>query len=53
VRFVLEMCTRLLYNQTTAFAGVMELVDVLDSKSTSPFHTALAETLDFAKLFEN
>jgi len=47
------MCARLLYNQTAEFAGVMELVDVLDSKSTSPFHTALAETLDFAKLFEN
>ena len=29
------MCTRLLYNQTTAFAGVMELVDVLDSKSSA------------------
>lgn len=34
-RFVLEICTRLLYNQTTAFAGVMELVDVLDSKSSA------------------
>ena len=31
----LEICTRLLYNQTTAFAGVMELVDVLDSKSSA------------------
>lgn len=29
------MCVRLLYNQTTAFAGVMELVDVLDSKSSA------------------
>lgn len=52
-RFVLEICTRLLYNQTAEFAGVMELVDVLDSKSTSPFHTALAETLVFARLFQN
>ena len=34
-------------------AGVSELADETDSKSTSPFHTALAETLDFAKLFEN
>ena len=40
-RFALEMCARLLYNQTTEFAGVMELVDVLDSKSTSPLHTTL------------
>jgi len=47
------MCARLLYNQTAEFAGVMELVDVLDSKSTSPFHTALAETLVFARLFQN
>jgi hypothetical protein len=30
-----------LYNQTAEFAGVMELVDVLDSKSTSPLHTTL------------
>jgi len=52
-RFALEMCARLLYNQTAEFAGVMELVDVLDSKSTSPFHTALAETLVFARLFQN
>jgi len=35
------MCARLLYNQTAEFAGVMELVDVLDSKSTSPLHTTL------------
>ena len=34
-RFALEICARLLYNQTTAFAGVMELVDVLDSKSSA------------------
>lgn len=34
-RFVLEICTRLLYNQTAEFAGVMELVDVLDSKSSA------------------
>lgn len=52
-RFALEICARLLYNQTAEFAGVMELVDVLDSKSISPFYTALAETLDFARLFEN
>ena len=30
-----EMCARLLYNQTAEFAGVMELVDVLDSKSSA------------------
>lgn len=29
------MCARLLYNQTAEFAGVMELVDVLDSKSSA------------------
>ena len=34
-------------------AGMMELADVPDSKSTSPLHTALAETLDFARLFQN
>jgi len=34
-------------------AGVMELADVPDSKSTSPLHTALAKNLDFARLFEN
>ena len=31
-------------------AGVMELADVLDSKSTSPFHTTVAETLDITGL---
>ena len=30
-------------------AGVMELADVLDSKSTSPFHTTVAETLDLSR----
>ena len=30
-------------------AGVMELADVLDSKSTSPFHTTMAETLDLSR----
>ena len=34
-RFALEICARLLYNQTAEFAGVMELVDVLDSKSSA------------------
>ena len=34
-------------------AGMMELADVPDSKSTSPLHTTLAETLDFTRLFEN
>lgn len=41
------------YNSRVSSAGVMELVDVVDSKSTSPLHTALAETLDFARLFQN
>jgi hypothetical protein len=40
------------YNKQ-APAGVLELVDEVDSKSTSPLHTALAETLDFARLFQN
>ena len=31
------------------YAGVMELVDVVDSKSTSPFHTTMAETLDLSR----
>ena len=34
-RFALEICAWLLYNQTAEFAGVMELVDVLDSKSSA------------------
>lgn len=29
------------------------MADVTDSKSTMPFHTTLAETLDFTRLFEN
>ena len=28
--------------QFTQSAGMMELVDVVDSKSTTPFHTTLA-----------
>ncbi len=28
---------------------MMELADVLDSKSTSPFHTTMAETLDLSR----
>ena len=31
------------------FAGVMELADVTDSKSTSSFHTTMAETLDLSR----
>ena len=37
------------YNSKVSSAGVMELVDVVDSKSTSPFHTTMAETLDLSR----
>ena len=30
-------------------AGVLELADETDSKSTSPFHTTMAETLDLSR----
>ena len=52
-KITLAIRRRFGYNSRVSSAGVMELVDVVDSKSTSPLHTALAETLDFAKLFEN
>ena len=51
--FAIDFFCRFGYNSLRQFAGVMELADVLDSKSTSPLHTALAETLDFARLFQN
>lgn len=51
--FAIDFFCRFGYNSLRQFAGVMELADVLDSKSTSPLHTTLAETLDFTRLFEN
>ena len=36
-----------------ALAGVMELVDVTDSKSTTPFHAAVPESLDLSRVFDN
>ena len=35
------------------FAGVMELVDVVDSKSHSSVVTTSAEALDFSRKFDN
>ena len=52
-KITLAILRRFGYNSKVSSAGVMELVDVVDSKSTSPLHTALAETLDFARLFQN
>ena len=34
-------------------AGVSELADETDSKSTTPFHTTVPQTLDFTGVFEN
>ena len=31
----------------------MELVDVTDSKSTTPFHAAVPENLDLSRVFDN
>ena len=52
-KIALAIRRRFGYNSKVSSAGVMELVDVVDSKSTSPLHTTLAETLDFTRLFEN
>ena len=41
------------FSSTAKNVGVLELADEADSKSTSPLPTTLAETLDFARLFEN
>ena len=34
-------------------AGVLELVDEMDSKSTTPFHAAVPESLDLSRVFDN
>ena len=34
-------------------AGVLELVDEADSKSTTPFHAAVLENLDLSRVFDN
>ena len=47
--FAIDFFCRFGYNSLRQFAGVMELADVLDSKSTSPFHTTMAETLDLSR----
>ena len=36
-----------------SFAGVMELADVVDSKSTTPFHATVLENLDLSRVFDN
>ena len=41
------------FSSTAKNAGVLELADEADSKSTTPIHTTLAQTLDFTGVFEN
>ena len=41
------------YNKLRYFAGVMELADVVDSKSHSSVVTTSAEALDFSRKFDN
>ena len=41
------------YNKLRYFAGVMELADVVDSKSHSSVVTTSAEVLDFSRKFDN
>ena len=44
-----------MYNKTcfSVYAGVMELADVVDSKSHSSIVTTSAEVLDFSRKFDN
>lgn len=48
-KITLAIRRRFGYNSKVSSAGVMELVDVVDSKSTSSFHTTMAETLDLSR----
>ena len=34
-------------------AGVLELADEVDSKSTTPFHATVPESLDLSRVFDN
>lgn len=51
--FAIDFFCRFGYNSLRQFAGVMELADVLDSKSHSSIVTTLAGTLDFSRKFDN
>ena len=42
-----------MWYHSIAFAGVLELVDEADSKSTTPFHAAVPESLDLSRVFDN
>ena len=48
----LAFCSNVWYH-SIAPAGVLELVDEADSKSTTPFHAAVLENLDLSRVFDN
>ena len=52
VRFVLAFLGKIVYT-TLVHAGVLELVDEVDSKSHSSVVTTSAEALDFSRKFDN
>jgi len=52
-KLTLEICSALMYNDACPSAGVMELADVRDSKSTSSVHLPACATPDKYLVFEN
>ena len=52
-KITLAIRRRFGYNGKVSSAGVMELVDVVDSKSHSSIVTTSAEVLDFSRKFDN
>ncbi len=52
-KITLAIRRRFGYNSKVSSAGVMELVDVVDSKSHSSVVTTSAEALDFSRKFDN
>ena len=52
-KITLAILRRFGYNSKVSSAGVMELVDVVDSKSHSSIVTTSAEVLDFSRKFDN
>ena len=52
-KITLAIRRRFGYNSRVSSAGVMELVDVVDSKSHSSVVTTSAGTLDFSRKFDN
>ena len=52
-KITLAILRRFGYNSKVSSAGVMELVDVVDSKSHSSVVTTSAEALDFSRKFDN